>query len=177
MTAQALRTVVVNDWIKLITTWAADQPEIQAVYLFGSVAEGRVNALSDVDIAILADRDLPKQRLWRLEDHWASAWPDWVDLHVLNLAPPAAQFEIITRGRKLWIKDLAQVADFESLVRRRYWDLEPLLEQDWAAFERRLGEERSDAEREEYQAALAKVRTVHRRIREASEAQPGRVPG
>jgi len=56
------------------------------------------------------------------------------------------------------------VADFESLARRRYWDLEPLLERHWKAFERRLWEEQSDTEREEYQAAFAKVRAVHRRL-------------
>jgi predicted nucleotidyltransferase len=162
--------IVSEELARRLAAWADSQSEILAMYLFGSVAEGRANALSDLDIALLADRDLPKQHLWRLEDHWAAEWPEWVDLHVLNLAPPEAQFEIITRGRRVWVKVLEQVADFESLVRRRYWDLEPLLEQTWKAFERHLWEERNDAEREEYQVALAKVRAVHRRIKETSEA-------
>ena len=166
-----------DELIKIVTQWAADQPEVQAVYLFGSVAEGHANALSDIDVAILASNDLSKQRLWRLEDHWAAQLSEQVDLHVLNLAPPAAQFEIISRGRRLWVRDLESVADFESLARRRYWDLEPILEQAWADFERRRWEERNDAERQKYQAALAEVRAVHRRIREASGTQPRPVQG
>jgi len=175
MDAQVLRAVTVDDWIKLIAVWAAEQPAIQAIYLFGSVAEGYANALSDVDIAILADQDIPKHRLWRLEDQWAVSLPDRIDLHVLNLVPPPAQFEIITRGQRLWARDVEQVADFESLARRRYWDLEPLFEQLWIDFERRLQEKRSDAEHEEYQATLAEVGAIHRRVRKASITASGEV--
>ncbi len=48
--------------IEQLAAWAAEQAEIEALYLYGSVAEGRANQLSDVDIALLAHRDLDHQR-------------------------------------------------------------------------------------------------------------------
>lgn len=162
-----------QDLIVRLTTWAADQAEMDALYLFGSQVEGRTHATSDVDIAVLARLDIARERLWRLEDRWAVAWPEQVDLHVLNLAPIPAQFEIITHGRRLWQRSLERVAEYESWVRRRYWDLEPWLERDWQAFVQRLWEQRNDTERQEYQAALAQVRAVHRRVREATATRSG----
>lgn len=155
---------------KRLIAWAAAQEAILALYLFGSLVEGRANVLSDVDVAVLAQYGLAKEHLWHLEDQWSAEWPEWVDLHVLNLAPPAFQFEVITRGQRLWARDVSDVAEYESLTRRRYWDLRPMLERDWAAFRDRLLEQQDEAERKQYQEALAKIRAVHRRVREASSA-------
>jgi predicted nucleotidyltransferase len=157
-----------NDLIARLARWADDQAEIDALYLFGSHAVGKPHARSDVDVAVLAGQGIERERLWRMEDRWAVAWPDWLDLHVLNLAPIPAQFEIITHGRRLWQRSLERVADYESWVRRRYWDMEPRLEREWQAFVERLWEQRNDTERQEYKAALEQVRAVHRRVRAAA---------
>jgi predicted nucleotidyltransferase len=162
-----------EELIDRLTLWATDQAEIDALYLFGSQVEGLTHAASDVDIAVLARQDSARERLWRLEDRWATAWPGWLDLHVLNLAPIPAQFEIIAHGRRLWQRSLERVADYESWVRRRYWDMEPALERDWQTFVQRLWEQRNDTERQEYQAALAQVSAVHRRVREAAGTRSG----
>jgi predicted nucleotidyltransferase len=162
-----------QDLIIRLSTWATDQAEMDALYLFGSQVGGRTHSASDVDVAVLACQDIARERLWRLEDRWAVAWPEMVDLHVLNLAPIPAQFEIITHGRRQWQRSLERVAEYESWVRRRYWDMEPWLERDWQTFVQRLWEQRNDAERQEYQAALAQVRAVHRRVREATRARSG----
>lgn len=37
-----------------LVNWARNQSEILALYLYGSLAEGRANSLSDVDVGILA---------------------------------------------------------------------------------------------------------------------------
>jgi predicted nucleotidyltransferase len=166
---------VLDDLVQNLAAWAVGQAAIDALYLFGSQAEGRARAHSDVDIAVLTGRDVAKEHLWRLEDRWAAAWPGQIDLHVLNLAPIPAQFEVITRGQRLWQRSLERVAEYESWVRRRYWDLEPRLERDWQAFVARIQEQRNDAERQEYQAARAHVGAVHRRAREAADAHVGRV--
>lgn len=159
-----------------LAAWAAGQEEIEAIYLYGSAAEGRANALSDVDVALLAQRDQDARRLWRLEDRWASQFPEWLDLRVLNFAPVAFQFEVITHGRRLWCRDLTRVAEFESWVRRRYWDLQPLRAEEWRAYQQRLREQRDATERRQYEDAVAEVRAVHRRVREASEPYAGDVP-
>jgi predicted nucleotidyltransferase len=149
--------------------WAANKPEIVALYLYGSQAEDHANALSDIDIGVLVQHDLPRESVWRLEDRWAAEWLEIVDLRVMNLAPVDFRFDVITRGKRVWVSDLDQVAEVESLIRRKYWDLKPLLERDWAAYLEHRAESRSETERIEYQETVEKVRAVHQRVREATE--------
>jgi hypothetical protein len=87
---------------------------------------------------------------------------------ILNLAPLPFRYEVTARGRRLWAADLGWVSDWESLTWRQYWDLRPLLERDWQQYVRRVMESQDEAERQQYQAALERIRAVHRRVREAS---------
>jgi predicted nucleotidyltransferase len=151
-----------------IVAWARTQPEIIALYLYGSVAADRANRLSDVDVAVLARDDLSRQTLWQLEGRWLARWPESLDLRILNLAPLSFRYEATAHGQRLWAADLDLVSDWESLTWRQYWDLRPLLERDWQRYVRRVMERQDEAERQQYQAALARVRAVHRRVREAS---------
>jgi predicted nucleotidyltransferase len=101
--------------LKELVAWAQAQQEIMALYLYDSHATGNANALSDVDVAVLAREGLSRQQLWRLEDRWATRWPEMVEMRVLNLAPLPFRYEVTAYGRRLWAADLGAVADFESL--------------------------------------------------------------
>jgi hypothetical protein len=158
----------VDDLLEQLTNWARSEPDILALYLYGSHAEGRANALSDVDVAILAREDLSRERLWELEKGCFAQWPESLDLRVLNLAPLPFRYEVTARGRRLWAADVGQVADWESLTWRLYWDLRPRLERDWQGYVRQVMERKDEAERQQYQAALDHVRAVHRRVKEAA---------
>jgi predicted nucleotidyltransferase len=161
---------------KLLTdliTWAKTQPEIVALYLYGSQAEGQANLLSDVDIAILARPQLSKSDLWRLEDRWTAHWPAPVDLRLLNLAPLPFRYQVTAKGRRLWAVDTGLVAEIESLIWRQYWDLQPWLEQDWRYFIEHVMEQKSETERQQYKVSLAKIRAVHQRVREAAAGYTG----
>lgn len=149
--------------------WARLQPQIWAVYLFGSALTGDTTSLSDIDIGVLVNPQCDQGELWRLEAQWAAHWPDQVDLRFLNHAPLPFQYEVTAHGQRLWAADVNQVAAWESLVWRRYWDLQPRLEQDWRLFVQSVMEHQDETQREQYQAALKKVRSVHQRVREAAE--------
>jgi len=155
-----------------LNTWAKTQREIVALYLYGSQAQERANALSDLDVAILARPEIPKAQLWRLEDRWAAQWPEYVDLRLLNLAPLPFRYEVTANGQRLWAANAGLVAEVESLIWRQYWDVRPRLEQAWTHFVEQVMEQKDEAERQQYQAALAKVRAVHQRVREAAAAKP-----
>jgi len=159
-----------------LIAWAQAQPEIIALYLYGSQTEGRANALSDVDVGVLVKPDIPKAQLWRLEDRWAAQWPEWVDLCLLNLAPLPLRYEITAHGQRLWVADIGLVAGVESLIWRQYWDMRPRLERDWIDYVAHVLEQKNETERKQYQATLAKVRAVHQRVREASASYAGEVP-
>jgi predicted nucleotidyltransferase len=156
-----------------LMTWAQAQPEILALYLYGSYAEGRANALSDVDVAILAGGELTKEQLWQLEKRAAAQWPEFVDLRVLNLAPLTFRYQVTARGQRLWASDVGQVADWESLTWRLYWDWHPRLERDWQQYVRHVMEQKDETERQQYQAALDHVRAVHRRVSETTKDYSG----
>jgi predicted nucleotidyltransferase len=157
----------IQDLLGQLRTWAQAEPDVLALYLYGSYAEGRANALSDVDVAILARADLSREQLWELEARCSARWPESVDLRVLNLAPLPFRYEVTARGQRLWAAD-AQVADWESLTWRLYWDFRPRLERDWRHYVQHVMECKDEAERQQYQAALDHVRAVHHRVREAS---------
>ena len=154
--------------LKELVAWARAQEEIIALYLHGSHALGGAGPLSDVDVAVLARPELSRSQLWELEDRCAARWPEVVDLRVLNLAPLPFCYEVTARGRRLWAADAGAVADWESLVWRKYWDFRPLLERDWEHYVEAVEEQRGETERQQYQTTLEKVRAVHRRVREAA---------
>lgn len=158
-----------------LTIWAKTQTQILALYLYGSQAEERANALSDLDVAVLVRPEIPKAQLWRLEDRWAAQWPEYVDLRLLNLAPLPFRYEVTANGQRLWTSDAGLVAEIESLIWRQYWDIYPKLEQDWGHFVEQVMEQKDETERQQYQAALAKVRAVHQRVREAAAHYSGKV--
>jgi predicted nucleotidyltransferase len=158
-----------------LVVWAKRQPEIMALYLYGSQVEGRANVLSDLDVAVVARPEIPKSQLWRLEDSWAAHWPQYVDLRLLNLAPLSFRYEVTAKGQRLWAANVNTVAEIESLIWRQYWDIRPWLEQDWTEFVKRVMEQRNEVEYQQYETTLAKIRAVHQRVREAAADYTGKL--
>ncbi len=82
---------------------AAKRPEIQAAYVFGSVATGRVRADSDVDVAVLIDRSIRRSRTlsYRLKlmaDLGSALHRSDVEVVILNDAPPLLAHRVLSRG-------------------------------------------------------------------------------
>jgi len=158
---------------ELTTPYFIGRSEVLAAYLYGSQAEGRAGALSDIDVGVLIRGGLAEERLWRLEDALAAdlrrvLGTDQVDLVVLNLAPLSVRYEVITRGKVLYSADDGARADFESYTLRRYWDFEKYLEEYDRCFLARIKEGMDETQRRQYQDTFAKVRAVHRRVKEAA---------
>jgi predicted nucleotidyltransferase len=114
----------------------ADDPGVVLAYLFGSVAENRAHAESDVDVAVLLDRRLYEgareqfdARLRLIGTLGRVTVPRNVDLVVLNDAPPTLARAIVTHGRRIFCRDeqaahahlrdvLLRAADMEPFLRR-----------------------------------------------------------
>ena len=98
---------------------------VRLVYAFGSGAHGTGGPLSDLDVAVL----LRWHPTWDEERAlWARLAPlaPRVDLVVLNEAPPALRFEVITGGRCLLARDPREQAEFEILSLSRFLDFQPV---------------------------------------------------
>ena len=107
---------------------------VVSTYLFGSYAEDRSHRESDVDVAVLLDRDLfptPRDRFeerLRLTGDLAGALGrSDVDLLILNDAPPELGARIVTTGRRLFRSDSEKDHAFVRDVQLRAADLAPFL--------------------------------------------------
>lgn len=58
----------INELMPQLIEYFTSRSEVLATYLYGSHAEGRANALSDMDIGVLIRDGLAEEHLWRLED-------------------------------------------------------------------------------------------------------------
>jgi predicted nucleotidyltransferase len=84
---------------------------VVSVYLFGSFAEGREHAESDVDVGILLDRAVHPAARDRFDcrlllgTRLSDAARRVADVVILNDAPPQLARAIVTRGRRIYCAD------------------------------------------------------------------------
>jgi predicted nucleotidyltransferase len=62
----------INELMPQLIEYFTSRSEVLAAYLYGSQAEGRANALSDMDIGALIRDGLAAEHLWRSEDALAA---------------------------------------------------------------------------------------------------------
>jgi predicted nucleotidyltransferase len=112
----------------------ASPPGVVAVYLFGSHAAGTAHRESDVDVAVLLDRQRFAEAEARFHERVRLA--SWlisalhrplVDVVVLNDAPPTFARRIVTSGVRVFCADEEQAHAFTRDVQLRAADLEPFL--------------------------------------------------
>lgn len=77
-------------------------PELQAIYVFGSVATGQDRPHSDVDLAVLVRRPLGGETRWRLQERIAAELGRDVDLVDLREASTVMQVQVLRTGRVLF---------------------------------------------------------------------------
>jgi predicted nucleotidyltransferase len=99
----------------LLTHLQNHLPDLLAVYLFGSHAQRTAGPESDVDVAVLLSGQLDPVLLWQLSGDLADIVGVAVDLIDLRAATTVMQYQIVTRGRRLWAKDV-QAGLFESFI-------------------------------------------------------------
>lgn len=101
----------------------AREPRVLAVYGFGSQARDSVGPMSDVDLAVLLDRESSLMEELRLRAGVvAELGRDDVDLVVLNHAPPLLRYEAVAAGRRLFARDEELADDFEQRVAMQCFD-------------------------------------------------------
>jgi predicted nucleotidyltransferase len=112
--------------------------DIQAVYLFGSAAEGKEGPDSDIDLAIVPrSAELRKRRLDILAD-LARAGFCRVDLLFLDVDDIVIKFEAVRQNRIIYQAEDFEPGAFYSRIVRQYWDFLPYLAIQRRALKRRL---------------------------------------
>jgi len=122
-------------------------PEIQAVYLFGSTATGRVHAESDLDLAIVSRPSLNTRKLDILAELTRRGFCD-VDLVFLEQADIVLQYEATRLNQLVYATAEFDRGAMYSRSVRQYLDFLPYLEVQRQAYKRRIldGAERSHSQ-------------------------------
>ncbi len=114
---------------RLLSVIVADE-RIAAAFIFGSVARGQTNVLSDVDIAVLLYDSDPPPLMYKpelLTEMMSALGRDDVDLVVLNEASAFLQHRILKEGICVFERDNHTRPDFQARAYSRYFDLLPFL--------------------------------------------------
>lgn len=116
----------------LIDALAGDD-RIEAVWLFGSRARQEADALSDIDVAVLARDGLSRSALWDTELEWTGLavkafGTDEVAVQTVNRLPVALRAGVLRDARLLWSRSAEKAADFCARTLKEYLDLKPYLD-------------------------------------------------
>lgn len=93
-------------------------------YLFGSLTKGKVNPLSDIDIALYLKKgtNFAREKMVILKKLIDIFGTEEIDLVILNTAPLTLKARIVSAKKVLVDKDPFLRHSFESLVLREYFD-------------------------------------------------------
>jgi len=111
--------------------------EIHFAYLFGSLARGTQNRLSDVDVAVLLDPELlarPHPELsygykaHLITELMSQLGTNEIDVVILNHASPFLRFQVLRDGIVICETNREERIRFQAQALSRYFDLKPFLE-------------------------------------------------
>lgn len=103
----------------------ASDPRVLSVFLFGSQADGSATSRSDIDLAVLFERELVFKEKLAFEVAVSNVLrTDAVDVIDLNRASLAFRFRAIS-GKLLYERDSVRVSDFVERTMIEHRDFEP----------------------------------------------------
>jgi uncharacterized protein len=105
------------------TAVLASLPHAQAVWLFGSAAQGGLRSDSDLDIAVLLPQPLTALERFEYSETLARALGRDVDLIDFSRSTTVLQQQILTTGLRIACTDTARVDSYEAFCRSEYLHL------------------------------------------------------
>jgi predicted nucleotidyltransferase len=116
-----------------------DEDAVALAYLFGSHAEGRADAASDVDVAVVrTDEDNALRRVVDLTKALETVIDRPVDVTLIAVqgTDPRLLGQVLRHGKCLFARDEAIRVEFETRARSKYLDMRPHIEE----YDRRVRE-------------------------------------
>jgi predicted nucleotidyltransferase len=124
--------------LKLLKKVFEKFPEIQAVYLFGSAASGKIHQESDIDLAIISDDDeLREQKLAILTDLARQGFCS-VDLVFLSKNDIVLQYEAVRQNIVVYQTPAFDRGATYSKIVRQYLDFYSYLTVQRQAYKKRI---------------------------------------
>lgn len=110
------------DQLEALRDYAAGDPNVAALYLFGSEASDRSQPGSDVDLAIMLREPVDGFRRIRMETELSNTIGRDVDLVVFDNASPLLKHQILKAQTLLYEGDLGERIRQETWGRYEFWD-------------------------------------------------------
>ena len=146
----------------------ACQPDVVAAYLFGSVARGRADSLSDVDVAVLLDENVDAEGRVERQLCFMMNLDEYADREVqvvlLNQASPLLAYQVVRDGVLLHERNRTERIAFEVRTRKVYFDLKPWLDFHTHALFKDIREVGLSGRRKRRAGTLEAARRVHQRL-------------
>jgi predicted nucleotidyltransferase len=108
----------INDVIKEIK-----KKDIDAIYLFGSHATGKVKPTSDIDICVIAKKDITKED----KEEILSNSSKIIDIVMFWDLPNAIRFRVLKEGKPLYVKNRLILQRIKADTLRSYLDFQPVI--------------------------------------------------
>ena len=156
-----------------LAAYLADQPDVDAAYLFGSVARGQANQLSDVDVAVLLTPGINAEAAAERQVALMVALNRFSDREIqvtlLNAAPPLLAYEIVREGRLLCERDPLARIGFEVRSMKFYFDLQPAFRTYDRELAKRIREVGLGTRRQRRSSSLDAAQRLRERLAGAAE--------
>lgn len=109
---------VIDDVVAAVS---AGEPAVIATWIFGSRGRGEAKRDSDLDVAVLTVGSTP-EIIDRIAGELASRTNLEVDVCRLEITGPVLAYEIVTDGRRVFVRDEEMADRHEERIRREYLD-------------------------------------------------------
>jgi len=123
----------INEIKRILKSYFLEHSEIEVVYIFGSLASGKANALSDIDIGILLDKGQIDEKLYRygykaeiLTDLIKLLKTNNVDLVILNEANYLLRHRVLYSGKVIYSRSEKRRIQFQVNTIDKYADFKQL---------------------------------------------------
>jgi len=97
--------------------------DVEAVYLFGSHATGRVKPISDVDICVITKKDISKA----IKEQILSNSSKKIDIVIFRDLPPIIRFRVLKEGKLLYEKNHMTLHRIKIETLKSYLDIQPMI--------------------------------------------------
>ncbi len=119
---------------KTLADYFERHPEIEVAYIFGSVAQGKSGDLSDIDLAILVDRQQVNENVYRY-GYKAEITTDLirllktnkVDLVILDEASTLLRHRVLYHGKLIHTKNEIKRIQFQTNTIDKYVDFKEII--------------------------------------------------
>ena len=97
---------------------------VRGIFVFGSYARGTPRPFSDIDICIIADRDMPRDGKEILYSYASRT----IQISLFFDLPPALRFRVLKEGIQLWGADDLELHRIKVSTIRTYFNVRPMIE-------------------------------------------------